>query len=92
MLKRAMIMAAGVGSRLEPLSSIVPKPLVPLANIPAMDILAQHLAKYGVQNIIANTYYKADEIQNHYKKNNLGVNFSSFLIKVKILLLCQVTV
>ncbi len=76
MLKRAMIMAAGVGSRLEPLSSIVPKPLVPLANIPAMDILSQHLAKYGIQNIIANTYYKADEIQNHYKENNFGINYS----------------
>ena len=76
MLKKAMIMAAGVGSRLEPLSSIIPKPLVPIANIPAMDILSQHLAKYGIQNIIANTYYKADEIQNYYKENNFGINFS----------------
>ncbi len=76
MLKKAMIMAAGVGSRLEPLSSIVPKPMVPLANKPAMDILIQHLSKFGIRNIVANTYYKAEEIQNYYKENNFGINFN----------------
>lgn len=75
MLKKAMIMAAGVGSRLEPLSSIVPKPLVPLANAPAMDILVKHLVSFGITDIIANTFYKAEDIQAHYKENNLGANF-----------------
>ena len=75
MLKKAMIMAAGVGSRLEPLSSVVPKPLVPLANMPTMDILVNHIASFGIKNIIANTFHKAEDIQNHYKKNNFGVNF-----------------
>ena len=67
MLKKAMIMAAGVGSRLEPLSSVVPKPLVPLANMPTMDILVKHLASFGIKNVIANTYHKADAIKEHYK-------------------------
>ena len=75
MLKKAMIMAAGVGSRLEPLSSVVPKPLVPLANVPTMDILVKHLASFGINNIVANTFHKAEAIQEHYKKNNFGVNF-----------------
>ncbi len=75
MIKKAMIMAAGVGSRLEPLSSIVPKPLVPLANVPAMDILVNHLISFGIKDIIANTYFKAEDIQNHYKQNNFGINF-----------------
>ncbi len=75
MLKKAMIMAAGVGSRLEPLSSVTPKPLVPLANIPTMDILVKHLASYGIKDVIANTYHKAETIQEHYRKDDLGTNF-----------------
>lgn len=75
MLNKAMIMAAGVGSRLEPLSSVVPKPLVPLANVPTMDILVKHLKSFGIKDIVANTFYKADDIKEHYETNNLGVNF-----------------
>ncbi len=74
MLKKAMIMAAGVGSRLEPLSSVVPKPLVPLANVPTMDILVKHLVSFGIKDIVANTFHKAGAIQEHYKKNDFGVN------------------
>lgn len=76
MLKKAMIMAAGVGSRLEPLSGIVPKPLVPLANIPAMDIIIKHLSSFGIKDIIANTFYKAEDIQEHYRQNNNGLNLN----------------
>lgn len=75
MLKKAMIMAAGVGSRLEPLSSVVPKPLVPLANTPTMDILVKHLSSFGIKNIIANTYYKSEQIQEHYRNNQFDINF-----------------
>ncbi len=74
MLTKAMIMAAGVGSRLEPLSSIVPKPLVPVVNIPVMDILVKHLASNGVKDIISNTYHKAEYIQSHYAKSDFNVN------------------
>ena len=76
MIKKAMIMSAGVGSRLGALSNVVPKPLVPIANIPVMDILLKHLASYGIKDIIANTYYKAEDIHNRYKNNNLGLNLN----------------
>ena len=72
MLKKAMIMAAGVGSRLEPLSSVVPKPLVPLANMPTMDILVKHLVSYGIKDIVSNTYHKAEAIQEHYSACNIA--------------------
>ena len=39
---KAMIMAAGVGSRLDPLTKSVPKPHVPVANRPVMDILVDN--------------------------------------------------
>lgn len=72
---KAMIMAAGVGSRLDPLTKAVPKPLVPIANRPVMDILFENLASIGVKNVVANTYYLADQIIDRYKNNNFGINF-----------------
>ena len=83
MLNKAMIMAAGVGSRLGVLSNITPKPLVPLANIPVMDIIVNHLKKSGINGIIANTYYKADDIIQHYK-NDSTMNFVSSNVKFPI--------
>lgn len=70
MVNKAMIMAAGVGSRLDPLTRNVPKPLVPLANIPTMDILLNHLSQNGIKKVIANTHYLAEQIQNRYSKNS----------------------
>jgi len=73
---KAMIMAAGVGARLEPLTKEVPKPLVPIANKPVMDILFERLTAIGVRDIIANTYYHADKIISKYSSNDLGINFN----------------
>ena len=73
---KAMVMSAGVGSRLDPLTKAVPKPLVPVANKPVMDILFEKLHAAGINDIIYNTYYLADQIINRYKNNNLGINFN----------------
>lgn len=76
MVKKAMIMAAGVGSRLDPLTQDIPKPLVPIANRPVMDILLEKLADISVNDVIANTYYKSEKIIERYEKNNIGINFN----------------
>jgi len=76
MIKKAMIMAAGVGSRLDPLTQDVPKPLVPIANRPMMDLLLEKLLSISVKEVIANTHYKAEKIIEKYKNNNLGINFN----------------
>ncbi len=73
---KAMIMSAGVGSRLEPLTLSVPKPLVPIANKPIMDILFEKLVSIGVTDVICNTYYLADKIIDRYKNNDIGINFN----------------
>ena len=73
---KAMIMAAGVGSRLEPLTKSVPKPLVPVANKPVMDILFENLADLGIKDVICNTYYLAEQIIERYRCNDLGINFN----------------
>ncbi len=73
---KAMVMSAGVGSRLDPLTKFVPKPLVPVANRPVMDILFDKLVSIGVKDVICNTYYLADKIIERYKNNNPGINFN----------------
>lgn len=76
MVSKAMIMAAGVGSRLDPLTQDVPKPLVPIANRPVMDILFEKLSDISITDVIANTHYKAEQIIDRYKNNKFGINFN----------------
>lgn len=73
---KAMVMSAGVGSRLDPLTKSVPKPLVPICNKPVMDILLENLRSIGVRDVVANTYYLAEQIVARYIKNDLGINFN----------------
>ena len=77
MVVKAMIMAAGVGSRLDPLTQSTPKPLIPVANQPIMDLLMQRLESYGIKSVIANTHFLAEQIQEKYVNSNpTGVDFS----------------
>lgn len=73
---KAMIMAAGMGSRLEPLTLMVPKPLIPVMNTPIMDIILTQLADLGVKDVISNTYYLSEQIIDRYSKNKLGIHFN----------------
>lgn len=73
---KAMVMAAGMGSRLEPITLRFPKPLIPVMNRPLMDIILSQLHSIGVNEVISNTYYLADQIIDRYKTNNLGVKFN----------------
>lgn len=66
---KAMVMSAGLGSRLEPLTLLVPKPLIPICNRPVMDILFENLAQIGIKNVICNTYYLAEQIIDRYNKD-----------------------
>ena len=63
---KAMVLAAGVGSRLEPLTSQVPKPLVPIANRPVMEHILALLKTHGITEVMSNLHYQPDKIQNHF--------------------------
>ncbi len=60
---KAFVMAAGLGTRLRPLTYSVPKPLVPIANIPVIGYLIQNLKKNGINEIIVNLHYRPDLIK-----------------------------
>lgn len=63
---KAMIMAAGVGSRLMPMTRDIPKPMVPMANRPLMVDNIELLKGHGFDRIIANLHYHADAIADYF--------------------------
>lgn len=64
---RAMILAAGVGSRLDPLTRNVPKPLVPIINRPVMEYLIELLVRHGFNEIMVNLHYLGDQIAAYFE-------------------------
>ena len=82
---KAMVLAAGVGSRLNPLTDLVPKPIVKIAGRTIMDYILLHLKKHGITNVISNTHHLAENIHQHFKdaKEKLGVDIQ-FLYEEKL--------
>jgi len=62
-----MLLAAGLGTRLQPLTDLRPKPIVPVANQPLAAFAMEHLAKSGVRTIVANTHPRPDEVESALK-------------------------
>jgi mannose-1-phosphate guanylyltransferase / phosphomannomutase len=63
---KAVIMAGGEGSRLRPLTSRLPKPMVPLANRPMMEYVIDLLVEHGITDIVVTVAYMADTIRSYF--------------------------
>lgn len=63
---KAVVMAGGEGTRLRPLTSNRPKPLVPIVNKPVMEHVLLLLKKHGITDIIVTLHFMADEIVNYF--------------------------
>ena len=66
MLFRSMILAAGKGTRVRPLTYDLPKPMIPILGKPVMEYLVEHLAKYGVKQIMVNVSYLHEKIESYF--------------------------
>lgn len=69
-LATAIVLAGGIGSRLYPLTKIVPKPMVPFAGAPLLDYIIESLSKNGFDEIIIAARYLGDQILNYYRGRN----------------------
>jgi len=70
-------MAGGFGTRLRPLTMNIPKPMVPIVNIPIMHRIITLLKKNGITDIVALVYYQPDVIMNYFKDGkDFGVNIA----------------
>jgi len=74
---KAMILAAGMGTRLQPHTFTRPKALVEVKGIPLLEIVIRKLIKHGFNDIIINVHHFADQIVNFLKqKQNFGIAIS----------------
>jgi mannose-1-phosphate guanylyltransferase len=63
---KAMILAAGKGTRVQPLTYSLPKPMIPLAGKPVMAYLVEHLARHGVEEIMINVAHLHEKIEDYF--------------------------
>ncbi len=76
-LMKAMILAAGLGTRLRPLTDYQPKALVEIKEIPLLEIAIRRLKLFGFDDIIINVHHFAELITCFLKKkNNFGINIT----------------
>jgi N-acetyl-alpha-D-muramate 1-phosphate uridylyltransferase len=61
----AMVLAAGLGTRMRPVTDAMPKPLVPVAGKPLLDHVLDKLADAGVGDAVVNVHYFAEQIEQH---------------------------
>ena len=61
-----MLLAAGLGTRLRPITYEVPKPLVPVLGTPVMEHIVRLLARHGFDDVICNLHYFPDQIERRF--------------------------
>lgn len=72
---KAMIFAAGKGTRLQPLTNNTPKALIELNRVPMLERVIMKLRQTGVSEIIINVHYLANQIIDFLKsKNNFDIH------------------
>jgi MurNAc alpha-1-phosphate uridylyltransferase len=74
-IKKAMVLAAGYGKRLLPLTERIPKPLIPVAGRPMIDYALEKLKAYGIQEVVINVSYLGQQLT-AYLKQFKGLKFT----------------
>jgi MurNAc alpha-1-phosphate uridylyltransferase len=76
-IKKAMVLAAGYGTRLKPLTDRVPKPLVPVVGKPMIEYALDKLKAYGIKEVIINVSHFKDQLKTYLSTfNGLTIKIS----------------
>lgn len=70
----ALILAGGLGTRLRPITNIIPKPLVKIRDKPTIAHIIEEIERNGIRNIYVSIGYKAEKIENYLKSCDVGSN------------------
>ena len=74
---KAMILAAGKGTRIRPITYRIPKPMIPILQKPVMEFLVELLRQHGFNQIMVNVSHLAKEIENYFRDGQrFGVNIA----------------
>ena len=73
---KAIILAGGRGKRLRPITDYVPKPLIPIRNIPIIEWQIKYLKKFGISEVIICSGYKTKMIENYLNNKKLGIKIT----------------
>tara|TARA_B110000438_G_scaffold218013_1_gene210811 strand:- start:3110 stop:3814 length:705 start_codon:yes stop_codon:yes gene_type:complete len=85
MIKKAMILAAGFGKRINPLTLKKPKPLLKIGNETLLSNSIKFLKKIGINKVIINVHYLEEQIVEYIDKNNFDLKIEIIKEKNKIL-------
>jgi NDP-sugar pyrophosphorylase family protein len=74
---KAMVMAAGLGTRLRPLTDLISKPMAPIVNKPVMEHIIELLVKYDFGDVVCNLHWFPEAIKDHFGDGSrFGLNIS----------------
>ena len=85
MIKKAMILAAGFGKRINPLTLKTPKPLLKIGDETLLSNTLKFLEIYGVKQAIVNVHYLGEQISEYIRKNKFNLDVKVIIEKDKIL-------
>lgn len=78
-IKQAVILCAGLGTRLRPLTDTMPKPMIPILGKPLLEWNIEQFKKHGVMEFFINLYYLPDVIRDYFGDGaKLGVKINYF--------------
>jgi len=85
MIKKAMILAAGFGKRIHPLTLELPKPLLKIGEETLLSNTIKFLVLFGIEQIVINIHYLGEQIVDYINKNKFNLSINLITEKDKIL-------
>ena len=85
MIKKAMILAAGFGKRISPLTLTTPKPLLEIGKETLLSNTIKFLESFGIKEVVINVHYLGEQIINYVNKNKFNLNIKIIEEKDEIL-------